>query len=98
MAKQSPAGRKPVVKTVGVAELKAKLSKHLRAVQRGERFVVTDHGVPVAQLSAVAPPARRHELTITRPTKSWSDFVLPEPLDEPVDPLPYLLEERRERF
>lgn len=35
---------------VGTALLKNKLSYYLHKVQRGERIVVTDHGVPVARL------------------------------------------------
>ena len=36
--------------TVGVAELRQNLSKHLRRVENGERLVVTDRNRPVAEL------------------------------------------------
>ena len=45
---------------VGVRELKARLSEHLRRAQGGERLVVTDRGRPIATLGPpdeVARPA-----------------------------------------
>jgi antitoxin (DNA-binding transcriptional repressor) of toxin-antitoxin stability system len=41
------------VKSVGVRELKNRLSEYLRAVRAGERVLVTDRGEVVAEL---APP------------------------------------------
>ena len=38
---------------VGVRELKARLSEHLRRAQAGERLVVTDRGKAVATLGPV---------------------------------------------
>jgi prevent-host-death family protein len=35
---------------IGVRELKARLSEHLRRAQAGERLVVTDRGRPIATL------------------------------------------------
>jgi prevent-host-death family protein len=44
---------------VGVRELKARLSEHLRRAQAGERLVVTDRGKPIATLGpADDQPAR----------------------------------------
>lgn len=40
--------------TVGVRELKSRLSDYLRRIRRGERIVVTDRGRPVALLSPTA--------------------------------------------
>jgi antitoxin (DNA-binding transcriptional repressor) of toxin-antitoxin stability system len=40
------------VRTVGIRELKAKLSEELRAVGRGEVILVTDRGQVVAELRA----------------------------------------------
>ncbi|MEM3433967.1 MAG: type II toxin-antitoxin system prevent-host-death family antitoxin [Candidatus Methanomethyliaceae archaeon] len=39
---------------IGAYEAKAKFSELLRRVQRGERFVITKHGVPVAMLQPVS--------------------------------------------
>lgn len=38
------------MQTVGVRELKNRLSEYLRAVRRGERILVTDRGQVVAEL------------------------------------------------
>jgi antitoxin (DNA-binding transcriptional repressor) of toxin-antitoxin stability system len=40
------------MRTVGVRELKARLSEELRAVSRGEAILVTDRGRVVAELRA----------------------------------------------
>ena len=46
--------------TVGVRELKARLSHHLKRVQAGETLVVTDRGREIARLSP-ANPSPSHE-------------------------------------
>jgi antitoxin (DNA-binding transcriptional repressor) of toxin-antitoxin stability system len=46
------------MRSVGIREVKAKLSEYLRYVRRGETVLVTDHGVVIAQL---APPPRQLE-------------------------------------
>ncbi len=42
--------------TVGVRDLKAKLSEHLRRVERGEIVTVTDRGRPVARIVPASLP------------------------------------------
>jgi prevent-host-death family protein len=42
---------------IGVRELKAQLSRHLKRVQRGSRLTITDRGRPIAVLSPVEPEA-----------------------------------------
>ena len=42
-----------VMKAINIAELKNHLSRHLRAVRRGERIIVLDRKEPVAE---IAPP------------------------------------------
>jgi len=39
--------------TVGVRDLKNNLSSHLAAVKQGAEIIVTDHGHPIARLTAV---------------------------------------------
>jgi len=54
------------MKAVKIAELKDRLSEHLRAVERGVEVVVTDRGRPIARIvpfpsgqpSATIEPAR----------------------------------------
>jgi prevent-host-death family protein len=46
---------------VGTKQLKNNLSRYLRLVRAGERVVVTDRGVAVAELCSLAPSKRRDE-------------------------------------
>ncbi len=50
--------------TVGIAELKVRLSKYIEKVKRGREVLVTEHGLPVAKLVPVAEnfPARKKRL------------------------------------
>jgi len=50
---------------VSIAEAKNRLTELIRAVEDGERVVITRHGKPVAQLSP-APPERRKVPTFAR--------------------------------
>ena len=45
------------MQTVGVRDLKARLSHHLDRVRAGQRLVVTDHGRPVASLQPLEESA-----------------------------------------
>ena len=44
---------------IGAYEAKTKFSELLRRVEKGERFVITRHGRPVAVLEPVSPARRR---------------------------------------
>jgi len=44
---------------IGAYEAKVKFSELLRRVEKGERFVITRHGVPVAVLEPVSPRRKR---------------------------------------
>lgn len=50
------------MKAVGIKDLKARLSEHVRAVRAGEVILVTDRGEVVAELR---PPTQRAEMTGT---------------------------------
>ena len=85
---------------VQVAQLKARLSEHLRAAQAGETILVVSHDLPVALLTP--PPDSSPTLVIKRPQRDappLSRLELPPPLDPPlgVDIVGLLLEERGER-
>lgn len=45
--------------TIGIRELKANLSAHLRRVEAGERVTITDRGRAIATLEPVDPIERR---------------------------------------
>ena len=47
---------------VSIAEAKNRLPKLIRAVENGERVVITRHGKPVAQISA--PPRNRRQVKL----------------------------------
>ncbi len=85
-----------VMKSVGVADLKAHLSGHLRTVKRGETLLVLERGTPVAR---IVPAADLHAGIVTRPptrdlasAKQMLKRLPPVPL--PVDSLSVLLEDR----
>ena len=42
------------MKSVGTAVLKNNLSKYLKRVRKGDRFIITDHDVPVAKLTPLS--------------------------------------------
>jgi prevent-host-death family protein len=44
------------METVGIRELKAHLSRHLKRVQAGVRLAVTERGRTIATISPVEPP------------------------------------------
>ncbi len=46
------------MESVGVRELKNRMSHYLRAVRQGGAFVVTARGKPVARLVPVSPPGQ----------------------------------------
>jgi prevent-host-death family protein len=97
------------MKTVGVKELKARLSEYLRAVKRGETLLVTDRNEVVAELR---PPRRsvveRDELTelldtlaergeVTMPVRSKTGWKWkPRGLGLPAGAAVQLLDEVRE--
>ena len=85
------------MKEVRIADLKARLSAHLRYVRRGHVLTVLDRNTPVARL---VPVEAATELAIRRPAgalASVANVPLPPPLRLGVDPVAALLEDRRAR-
>lgn len=79
-------------KTVRIAELKARLSEHLRQVRRGHVFTVLDRDTPVAQL---APYVKEGDaLRVRQPLRPLHAAPLPPPLKLDIDVVDLLLEER----
>jgi prevent-host-death family protein len=82
-----------VMTAVRIAELKAKLSEHLRAVRNGRSLTVLDRDTPVARII----PYAAEPLEVRRATRSARDLVLPPPPVHPTDSLALLLDDRRRR-
>jgi prevent-host-death family protein len=79
---------------VGVAELKARLSRYLRAARRGETVTVYDRDTPVARL--VPYEARAHEtLHVQKATTALRSVKLPAPLGREIGSMAALADERQ---
>jgi len=60
------------METVGVRDLKARLSDYLRRARRGRRIVVTDRGRQVAAIVPVGPERNALEDLIAAGKVKWS--------------------------
>lgn len=82
--------------TVRIAELKSRLSEHLRQVRRGETLTVLDRNTPIAR---VVPFEEKPGVLKSHPPLSdiprLQRIPLPPPLRRHKDILAYLLEERQ---
>jgi prevent-host-death family protein len=85
-----------VVKQVGIAELKARLSEYVREVRHGQGLLVMDRRTPVARLEPYEP---KHESWgVRRPLRRWPSLQkvpLPSPLRLGIDAVAQLLDDRR---
>jgi prevent-host-death family protein len=82
------------MKSVKIADLKAHLSAHLRAVRRGETITVLDRDTPVAHIVPIREPQR---LTV-RPAAGripLSQIPIPKSAPLSFDIVELLLEERQ---
>jgi prevent-host-death family protein len=52
------------MRKVRIAELKDRLSEHLRAVEQGGEVVVLDRNRPIARIVPMPPPGRRVRLIL----------------------------------
>jgi len=86
-----------VMKKVGVADLKAHLSGHLRTVKKGETLVVLERGTPVARI--VPEADLRGGVVVRPPTRDLPSVKQMlkrlRPIAWPVDSLAILLEDRK---
>jgi prevent-host-death family protein len=83
------------MKRVRIADLKARLSEHLRAVRRGETIAVFDRETPIAHL---VPVQDRMTLRIRKPAPGappLNRIPLPKAAKMNVDVVALLLEERQ---
>ena len=81
------------MKTVGIADLKARLSEHLRAVKRGRSLTVLDRDRPVAVLA----PVESGTLEIRKATRRPADLPKVPPSKHPTNSLAVLLADRERR-
>jgi antitoxin (DNA-binding transcriptional repressor) of toxin-antitoxin stability system len=84
-----------VMKQVRIAELKAKLSQFLRAVQGGESFAVLDRNTAIAQ---IVPLNERPGLKVRQPVSGSpapNKVALPKAMLLDIDVVELLLEERQ---
>lgn len=85
------------MRAVRIAELKSRLSEHLRAVRRGHSLTVMDRSTPVAR---IVPFETANDVVITRPAPDappigrWKPPPLPKELSS-FDVLAYLERERQ---
>lgn len=78
---------------VGIADLKARLSEHLRAVRKGRTLTVVDRNTPVARIV----PYAAESVEVRRATRHLRDLEPPPPPSTPTDSLAILLDDRRRR-
>jgi prevent-host-death family protein len=81
------------MKGIGIAELKARLSEHLRAVRKGRTLTVLDRDTPVARIV----PYTTEPIEIRRATRRLRDLPLPSAASARTDSLAVLIDDRRRR-
>jgi len=82
-----------VMKTVRIAELKSRLSEHLRSVRKGRTLTVLDRNTPIARII----PYAAEPIAVRPASRRVRDLKLPSPTQSPTDSLAVLLDDRRRR-
>jgi antitoxin (DNA-binding transcriptional repressor) of toxin-antitoxin stability system len=85
------------MKKVRIADLKARLSAHLRAVRRGETIAVLDRDTPIARIVPFDDAPRLRMRGPAPGAPAPGRVPRPEPLDLGVDVVELLMEERQSR-
>ena len=83
------------MKTVGIAELKARLSEYLRTVRKGHDVTVMDRDQPIARL---VPYVTSGALLVREPVSTYrtlGDIPLPPPAQLHIVAVALLLDDRR---
>jgi prevent-host-death family protein len=78
---------------VRIADLKARLSEHLRTVRNGETLTVLDRDTPVARIV----PYAAQPLEIRKAKRQVRDLKLPRRPAQRTDSVALLLDDRRRR-
>ena len=79
---------------VRIAELKARLSEHLRYVRQGHTLTILDRNTPIADVVPHEPSSALRVREPERNLDKLGDVPLPPPLPLDVDVLDLLLEDR----
>lgn len=82
-----------VMANIGIADLKSRLSEHLRAVRKGRTLTVMDRQTPVARIV----PYADEPLEVRRASRRLKDLALPKPPAARTDSLAVLLDDRGRR-
>jgi antitoxin (DNA-binding transcriptional repressor) of toxin-antitoxin stability system len=78
---------------VGIAELKARLSEHLRSVRNGNTLTILDRETPIARIV----PYTAAPLEIRKAKRRLRDLKLPPTPSKPTDSVAILVDDRRRR-
>lgn len=78
---------------VRIADLKARLSEHLRSVRDGGTVTVLDRDTPVARIVPIEAPS----LEVRKAVRPLRDLELPPKLARTTDSVALLLDDRRRR-
>jgi prevent-host-death family protein len=85
------------MKAVKIADLKSRLSHHLRRVRAGESVTVLDRQTPIAR---IVPVEEADDIVITKPASdapTFSSVKMPPPVKLDFDVIDLLLEDRLRR-
>jgi antitoxin (DNA-binding transcriptional repressor) of toxin-antitoxin stability system len=82
-----------VMSNVRIAELKARLSEHLRAVRNGSTLTVLDRDTPIARII----PYTAQPLEIRKAKRRLRDLKLAPKPSKRTDSVAVLIEDRRRR-
>jgi prevent-host-death family protein len=82
------------MKGIGIADLKAHLSEHLRRVRGGRTITILDRDTPVARIVPYDPDG---PLEIRRAVRKPRDLPLSPPTPTSTDSLSVLLDDRASR-
>jgi prevent-host-death family protein len=83
-----------VMTKVGIADLKAHLSEHLRGVRKGQTVTIMDRERPIAQ---IVPHDETEALAVRPATRKPGQLRLPAPMRKKTDSVALLLRDRASR-
>ena len=85
------------MRSVALSELKAKISKYIRAVKAGEQVTILEYGVPVAVIDSVTTKKRPLSIAPRKRPFRFKDLNLKMKVRKEFDIVDLLIEDRRGR-